>query len=263
MRHVTEGELLAYLDGELSGPEATRLTTHLRECAECRGRLEELRSAAARLEAALRRLDAPPPRSLRPPVVPFRRARDERRPSRSSGGAAAGSTARRWWIAAALVLAAGTAAAAVPGSPVREFIERSLDLEGRDPITLEAPGAPATEAGSGGETAVAIRPGRALLVSIREPSDDTRVRIRLVDDARATVRSAGARYRTARDRIEVLGPESGALEIAIPRDVPRARVEVDGKVLVRKEGPDLRVLTPADTADSEILFRLGAAGRTP
>lgn len=261
--HIDDGRLLGYLDGELTGPGATRLTEHLRECAACRRALEELRSASRRLTTVLERLDTAPPRSLRLPVVPLRSSApsSERAPAGTTGRArtsGTGASSRRWWIAAALVLAAGTAAAAVPGSPVRAWVERSLGIADGNTPAVESPATELPVAdGDGDETAVALRPEARLVIIIREPSADTRVRIRLVDDPRASVRASGARYRTARDRIEVLRPGPGPLEIAIPRALGSARVEVDGRVLVRKEGPDLRVLTPADSADSEIVFRLG------
>ncbi len=48
--HVTDG-LSAYLDGQMSADERTRIATHLETCAECRGYLDALRRMVAVLRA--------------------------------------------------------------------------------------------------------------------------------------------------------------------------------------------------------------------
>ncbi|MDH3733641.1 MAG: zf-HC2 domain-containing protein [Gemmatimonadota bacterium] len=67
MRHATEGELHAYLDGALAaidGRAAEELTAHLSRCADCRALLEEERAIRDRagelLGAALPGVEAPP-----------------------------------------------------------------------------------------------------------------------------------------------------------------------------------------------------------
>src|SRR5437879_10209888 len=63
--HVDDGQLHAYLDGELPQAEAWRLGAHLGECPACRGRLEEQRALIARA-GELRALAAPPARDVPP-----------------------------------------------------------------------------------------------------------------------------------------------------------------------------------------------------
>jgi hypothetical protein len=48
-----EGQLRAYLDGELPPPERAALSTHLAGCAACQGQLERQRVSAARVRALL------------------------------------------------------------------------------------------------------------------------------------------------------------------------------------------------------------------
>src|SRR2546425_1974226 len=67
MSHVDDGQLHAYLDGELPQAEAWRLEAHLGECPACRGRLEEQRALIARASELLA-LAAPPA----PAAPPFR-----------------------------------------------------------------------------------------------------------------------------------------------------------------------------------------------
>src|SRR2546430_13864079 len=65
MSHVDDGTLHAYLDGELSPPEAQGVEAHLAQCPGCRGRLEEERALIARAGELLA-LAAPPDRELPP-----------------------------------------------------------------------------------------------------------------------------------------------------------------------------------------------------
>jgi len=69
MSHVDDGQLHAYLDGELPQAEAWRLEAHLGECPACRGRLEEQRALIARASELLA-LAAPPARDI--PPLPLR-----------------------------------------------------------------------------------------------------------------------------------------------------------------------------------------------
>jgi hypothetical protein len=68
MSHVDDGTLHAYLDGELSPPEAQGVAGHLAQCPGCRGRLEEERAVIIRATKLLGRA-APPDREL-PPFRP-------------------------------------------------------------------------------------------------------------------------------------------------------------------------------------------------
>ncbi|HEV2749676.1 MAG TPA: zf-HC2 domain-containing protein [Gemmatimonadales bacterium] len=68
MSHVDDGTLHAYLDGELSPPEAQSVEAHVAQCPACRERLEEERALIARAAELLARA-APPDRDL-PPFRP-------------------------------------------------------------------------------------------------------------------------------------------------------------------------------------------------
>ena len=78
--HVDDGQLHAYLDGELPQAEAWRLEAHLGECPACRGRLEEQRALIARASELLA-LAAPPARTSPPgPLSTLWRGGTEVRP---------------------------------------------------------------------------------------------------------------------------------------------------------------------------------------
>ena len=65
MSHVDDGTLHAYLDGELSPPEARGVEAHLAQCPACRGRLDEERALITRAGELLA-VAAPPDRALPP-----------------------------------------------------------------------------------------------------------------------------------------------------------------------------------------------------
>ncbi|HWA40365.1 MAG TPA: zf-HC2 domain-containing protein, partial [Gemmatimonadales bacterium] len=59
MKHADEGQLHAYLDGELSPAEVTELERHLSVCAPCRALLSEARGFLAESDALVLALDVP------------------------------------------------------------------------------------------------------------------------------------------------------------------------------------------------------------
>jgi hypothetical protein len=167
--------------------------------------------------------------------------------------------------AAVVVLAVGGVAwGALPGSPVRGWIEQAWS-EGISWVGRGAPGGAAAEdtgAGQGGPatSGLSILPvdGRAHLL-LKGASQATRLRIRLVDSAQLTVQWSGAEadlyFRTAPGRIEVLGGGEGELLVEAPRGA-RTVIEVDGQVHAVAEGGVLRSLVPtAESADDDVVFQ--------
>ena len=103
--HVDDGQLHAYLDGELPQAEAWRLEAHLGECPACRGRLEEQRALIARASELLA-LAAPPARTSPPgPLSTSWKAGAEVRPP--SQPSWRGPVPLAWAASVVLALAAG------------------------------------------------------------------------------------------------------------------------------------------------------------
>jgi len=113
--HVDEGLLQALLDGEVDQTAAAEARRHIDECSQCRGLLAELRGEDQWLEGVLRSIDHPVPRV--PVETIATRARRSRRPL-------------RWAAAIGLLLLAAGTAYALPGSPVRRWIDQLLGPEG-------------------------------------------------------------------------------------------------------------------------------------
>lgn len=271
MTHPDEGTLQAHLDGETGGPDSERIREHLAGCAACAARLRELEADRAAVARAVARLDVPPP------VDAARMELRDRLAARSGtaewGGAGeggrAGPLSRRALARAAilLLLVAGVAADRLPGSPFQGWLGelagqvRSAFAGGADDRPDTTADAPAGEAESG----VRVSPagGRVRIVLTGLPPG-SRIDVRLVDGAEAGVRGmGGGRYRTAPGLIEVVEPGAG-VRVEIPREVPSATVEVDGRVYLRKEGGRLEVAGPAtDSTEAELRFRTPGGDDAP
>lgn len=235
MTHAAEGTLQAWLDGELATDEQSGLADHLEGCGECRDRAAELRAAAERLSAALSLVDVAPPARVAP--APRRR---------TFAAPLAGGLARAAGLA--LILAGG-AAALIPGSPLRRLIEDALrTLRGPEPaVVVEAPAAPPQDEVVGGAVYVAPANG-AVRVNLVAPSAGARVVVLLVDQAEAAVDAErtgpGFGSTSGAGWVNVEGIEDGLVTVRIPRTAATATVEVDGRVVVRKEDGQL-VRTPS------------------
>ena len=238
MNHPAEGTLQAFLDGETAGADTSALERHLRECDRCQGDLHALRAANDELVGALALLNFP---------APIRTARQQiaRRRARTVWGVPLGR-------AAVLLIGVSTAlSATIPGSPVRDWIagawgdnaapEAAVSVLKSDAApVVEETAAPLPSAG------VSVRPadGRMRVVFVR-PARGLRVIARLHDgeqvEVSATGLASGARFRTGPDRIEIANADTGEVRIEIPRTAARFALEVDGRVLLSKEGENLRV----------------------
>jgi hypothetical protein len=245
MTHRTEGELQAWLDAELPAPAAAEVAGHLMVCTECRARLGELRLAGERLRVALAELDAGSARSARP-------------------GRGASRTALR---AAAMILAvAGAAAAVVPGSPLRQLLERMASSP-PESVPVEVP---AVESGPG--------PGSPGIASVTVSPVDGRVDVlvdRFADGSRITVRFAadrevralllsgddGARFSVGPGRLYVVanaGEAPAEVLIELPRGLNSATVSVDGsrEVVASRDGMRRTGVADRDPRD-EVVLRVG------
>lgn len=257
-KHLGDGTLQALLDGELPPAERSAAEAHLAACGECAAELRELRAAHERMAALLAQADVPAPVAQAQMSLRARRLRAGR-----------WSEARKALLRAAILVmgVAGVAAAAVPGSPVREWVEqRVLPAKKQTmepalgPTVAQQPQAPVPASAPSG---VSIRPDAGVVrVVLTGASPRLRVTARLVDTDRAGVlargkAASGARFRTAPGRIEVVGAGEGELEVEIPRAARAATVQVNGHVYVAKDGDSLRVLAPADAPGAGPDVRVG------
>jgi putative zinc finger protein len=259
-KHLDEGLLQALLDGELPPEARAGAEAHLAACAACAQELKAQRAAVERAGALLELADVP---------APVARAQLQFRGRRHRTARPLVEARRALLRAAALVVGlAGVAAAAVPGSPVRAWVERVVDPAPRQhapappPALTGAPErAPRAESALAG---VSIRPeGGSVRVVLSGAAPELKVRARLSDGVRAAVTAtgaaAGARFRTGPGRIEVVGAGAGEVTVELPRGARTAVVEVNGSVYVAKDGARLRVMAPTEEpGGEELVFRVGS-----
>jgi hypothetical protein len=161
-----------------------------------------------------------------------------------------------------LVGVAAAAAAAVPGSPVRGWVEELRAPEAPVARTLPPQRAAPPRPDPAPEAGVSVEPlDGAVRVALRGAADEVLVRAEVVEGPRAGVYAIGpaatARFRTAPGAIEVDGVQGGELRIELPRAARSASVTVNGREYVRKEADQLRLSVPsADRSPSAITFRV-------
>lgn len=240
MNHLEDGTLQALLDDELPSRERVAAAEHLLGCGECQAVRDELARANAVVSEAVAILDT---------ATPARPAPSIRDGGRWLGG---GSLVK---AASLTLLLAAAASAAVPGSPVREWIVRTVAPTPEAPApVVEEPAPPAEVVPIG----VSMLPTGAVEVVV---SGLERSTLRLVetDGESVGVSAAGTEtdpvFRTAPGRIEVRGAVGGEITIELPRSLSAARVVVDGEVYAEKEAGELRLLVPAETVDGASIWR--------
>ena len=237
MKHIEEGVLQAYLDGEVTAGARAEIDKHLQGCTACAAELNRMRGASLLFRNALRHTDVHAP-------VLAAQARFAGVPRQQR---AAVATAPRRALARAAMFIVGLAAvagAAVPGSPVRAWINDALTRAGllEEPQRAAAPASPAevpaVPRDATESTALAIDPvaGRVRIV-LKNVKPEAEVSVRVIDGPRAIVEASGlaakARFRTGSGSLELSGIEGGTIVVQIPRLVTDGIVEQDGKVIYR------------------------------
>ena len=243
--HVGDGALLALLDGELTTAERRPVETHLASCPECAARSDEMRFATRRATAPESRLEMPAAlrEAARRAPMPLANARARRwaRLSRRSVAVAAGVT---------LLAAAG--AYAVPGSPVRGWVDDGLDAVAAwiaDDSQV---------AGDAGPSRVSVAPREgAVRIMVVGGHEGTRLTVGLSDGETATVAARDASFHVEPGVIEVAGA-ADEIRVTLPRDAAIGSVVIDEREVVRLEGGELRRTDSAAASPVEIF--LGADG---
>ncbi len=220
MTHLDEGTLVAIRDGALLPAEA-RL--HLEECPPCETALAAATERAGTIEELLEpladQLGSPDYESARAAV---RKRLDARRAAPVRG--------RHLGRAAAILLLGATAVSALPGSPVRDWIE-SGQTEGAETVTATVESA--TEAI---EVPVGVE---GLQIVLR--GTGVGVDISWTDALTARIEAAqGSRFVVAGGRAEVDVTE-GVVTLTLPRALGPLSVEVGGWTVMTNDAQGIQV----------------------
>lgn len=226
MDHLTDGEIAAHLDGELSGKDARRVEAHLDRCGECVARRREIESISSRLEETLEQ-------GLEPPRTLETASRGAPESFLTSGLKSAAA------VAGLVTLGALAADAALPGHPIRDLV-----AEGVRRVTGGAEvGAPsvATDTGDTDRSERVSRRGVAVapvdgevVLTITGAAEGTTVRVERRDAARARISARGGRFRTDPGRLELVGPGPGDIRVVVPRRAESWRLDVNGRTVLRR-----------------------------
>lgn len=238
-RHLTEGDVLRYVDEEGSPDSRARWSAHIEACDACSDAVTQLRFESRHLSAWL---DRAYPGSHQGATGPRLVAASTPRGSRAVRDRRVRPAAASWLKAAAAVVLIAGPLVAVP--PVRSWIAERVagDSRAGDVPTLEDEAAPATEPTAIVESS-RIRfvpsPGR-FVVSIQGEWRGS-LELRRADGEEAVFESLGVAPETvvAASRLEVrASDEGGRYSLALPAAVSDVVVLADGRS-VRVSGPEL------------------------
>lgn len=271
--HPTFSSLRAFAGGDLRSPALDRVAAHLARCSRCRKQVAQVREF---VRIAREATELPLPSDIWTRVE-ARRARGEEVLLPVSSGSPVQAQRRRFMrssqsltrAAVLLFVIAGLASASLPGSPVRDwwigtFMSRASTAT-PDGLSPQAVPDMATEDATG----VWIAPvDGTVLILVEDPNPELQMRMRLTDDPEVSVQATGAArtgaFRTSAGRVVLVRPGAGELRLEIPRTLPSVLLQVDGEIILRKQGSELYVLAPvADTIGAEFLLRMHPAPATP
>lgn len=262
MTHLDDGQLLALRDDPVSVSHEAR--AHMEGCASCRAALDGSHSRAAAVAHALDTLDGDVPG---PDVLEaMERARDAVRLRVAQATANAADTpslthrrARRaaWSAskAAGILLITAAGLSALPGSPVRSWLQRAAGGGAENaaaPLAQPEAAAAAEEAG----IRLPLRQG-PLAVVLSDVTPGTEIRVRWITGAEAAVFApVGARFASGQGRMEARQVE-GTVRVELPRSVLPVSLEVNGRIVLRNTQEGLVVSGPVvDQDDAGVTFRL-------
>jgi len=259
-RHPDIARLRRFVAGELVGAGRARTARHLEHCDACR-RTSRWTDDVVHTAALA---TAPPAPADAWSAIERRVRRDEALilPVAGPTHAAAPSLRGARLAVLALLLASGLAAA-VPGSPLRAWIERAV----RAVVTATDVRPPAGEPAATTPEVTYVLPAAAgtAVVALERPADgvELRVRVGAVDELEVHMRGAAvdAQVRTAAGRLTISGAMGGQVQVVLPAGLAAARIEVDGAVYLTKQGAAVTVLAAeADSLGPEIILPIRPGG---
>jgi len=240
--HPEDGVLQALLDGELDPTAASEARQLIESCLECRARFDALGRDDALLRQVLPALDRPLTR------IPVTQIIARARRDRGEGGL---RHFMRWAAVITLIVIGAGALYAVPGSPLRHWVDQLLGKQ-----------APIREPGvaSGATTGIAMPFGAHFQIVVVSPKGGgTRsgsLTINLTDDSSVAVRRVDglAHFVAEIDGMRVEATDMPAdFAIGIPRLAPWVEVIADERRVFLKDGSRIITDTRPDSLGRYVL----------
>lgn len=231
--HPSAVLLQAWQDGEVGARRRMRLQSHVEACARCRDSMAELRELSHDFTGALARLD---------------RAGEAALSRLSAQGPEAGLTAvakpvpDRPWLRAAIIAALLITASSFAGLSALWLRDQLSTEETAVTAVMEAP-----EAAPGYQSGFTLTPTTAALrIELTGLAADSRVELRLVDDAQVSIDVSAAdapvRFSDPRaGRMDVTVNGRADVTVALPRSLANVTIAVDGVVRATKAAGTLDV----------------------
>ena len=229
MTHLTELELGALADGELTGWRSERAGRHLAQCGACAEAVARRRAQERELATLLRSVDHPPP-PLAAERVMKRAARREPTKWRAVAAGLAGVT-----------LAAAAAAAVIPGSPVRAFFGRHGGAASGARTSRQEP--------AWSTSSVGFAPTHVVNVAFQSAQRSGEIGVLLSDSllVRVAHRAGSPSYTVTADGVLIANGGSGAsYEVTVPRTVPVVRILVGNRVVFARDSGHVSGLASPD-----------------
>lgn len=222
--HPNDAELQALIDGELDEPGSKRVLAHLASCEKCHDRKRALEFGLNETAELLRALDRPPPGMSVEDVIRVAERRSLPARSRPARGLLRAAS-----VAGLLVAGAVVAAVVVPGSPVREAVERMI----RGPVSEEATPPPAVDLWRQ-EAGVALTPSGDLEVVFEAGQSQGSVELVVAggDTARVEVRSDSVGFVVGDGSVLVQNRDTRAsYRIVVPSELPSVRILIGPRTI--------------------------------
>jgi hypothetical protein len=252
--HVSLDHLRAFTEGRLTARQQRRIAARLARCPRCRESVTWIRDVR-RLAQEATAVAAPEGAWAR--IV-----------ERVEAGETTGHHARHRRTAvraAVLMLAfAGAASAAVPGSPVRSWLDSVISApEAMDSPEPETGPGPASyddpdEAEPTVSLIVPLVDGAAEIV-IDGAGARLRIRARTAEGEQMAVsargQAASARFRSGPGRLTIFETTGGEIVLSLPHSARRVTLDVNGRRYLTQEGGQIHVLTPqADSLGADTVL---------
>ena len=222
--HLTDEQLQRAAHGEELSPA---VRDHMTECLTCREKIGKAALEETEIFELLRTVDLEPPQLTAESVAALAASRAPRTPGRF-----------RWAAVILLVCILGGVAYALPGSPLKSWLQAILAPD-RSPSTgvdvAPGPAEPQEVARSG----IAVDPGDRLTIVLEAPPLGGRARVMLTDDVQVIVRAPAGRagFTAGTERLVVsLTGDSTEVEIRVPQGAPRVDILSGSRRLWSKSG---------------------------